>query len=631
VGTFVFDLEGDSLKPTKIWCIGVQNVRGDLVRTTVSYDKMRKLFSDSSHTFICHNGKRFDIPCMERLLGIKIKARLIDTLFTSWYLEPRRPKHGLNSYGEEAGIPKPPIEDWENLPIEEYLHRVIEDVKINMYVWKKHLAMLQQLYSHDMDAVNRLLDYLMLHADIAVEQEKHGWLLDKPRCERVLAKLIADEVDIHDKLRVAMPKVAQYAKRKPPANPFKLNGELSVSGANWKALTEENNLPFTYMGEIKVHVGDAPPNPGSVPQQKDWLFGLGWRPITFKYDRNKKTGDVKKIPQLRIKTDKGPVLCPSVKRLLVKEPKLALLQMLGVITHRISVLNGFMNNVDEHGYVQAQMQGLTNTLRWKHKVVLNLPGIDKPYGEDIRGCLIAPEGYELCGADQTALEDRTKQHFMFPHDPDYVHKMMEKGYCPHCDIAVLAGFMTEEEEDRHKTDKFFDDMDKKQIKAKRKRAKPVNYGGVYGQQPLGLSREADIPLKQAQSLFKIYWERNWSVKVIADEQRTKRCIGLTWLWNPISRMWYELRNKRDIFSTLNQGTGAYCNTLWIRNIMALGGPPVIGNMHDEVIVLIRKNQRARDLCGALLYKAIAMVNDELKLNRDLEIVPQFDDSYAGIH
>jgi len=631
VGTFVFDLEGDSLKPTKIWCIGVQNVRGDLVRTTVSYEKMRKLFSNSRHTFICHNGKRFDKPCIERLLDIKIEARLIDTLFTSWYLEPKRPKHGLDSYGEEAGIPKPPIEDWENLRIEEYLHRVIEDVKINMYVWKKHLAMLRKLYGNDMDAVNRVLDYLMLHADIAAEQEKYGWKLDVPRCERVLAKLRADEIQIHNDLRVAMPPVPVFATRKPPINPYKMDGDMSVSGMKWLALTKENHLPFSYKGTIKVQTGDIPCNPGSVDQQKKWLFSYGWRPITFKFDRNKKTGEVKKIPQLRVKTEEGPELCPSILKMLHHQPKFKLLQMLGVITHRISVLNGFMKDVDEDGYVRAQMQGLTNTLRWKHKVVLNLPGIDKPYGEDIRGCLIAPDGYELCGADQTALEDRTKQHFMWPHDPDFVRKMMAEGYCPHCDIAVLAGFMTTEEELRYQTGKFIDATDKKQIKAKRKKAKPVNYGGVYGQQPLGLSQSADIPLKQATTLFTIYWERNWSVKVIADEQITKHCLGMTWLWNPVSRMWYELRNKRDIFSTLNQGTGAYCNTLWIRNIMALGGPPVLGNMHDEVICLIRKNQRARDLCGALLHKAIAMVNDELKLNRDLEVDVQFDDSYAGIH
>ena len=631
MATFVFDLEGDSLTPTIIHCIGAQNVKAKLVHTTTSKEKMRKLFSNERHTFICHNGKRFDKPVIERLLGIKMEARLIDTLFTSWYLEPKRHLHGLDSYGKEAGIEKPLVTDWTGQPIEVYLHRVEEDVKINMYVWKKHLAMLMDLYDNDTEQVDRMIDYLMLHADIAVEQEKHGWRLDVPRCERVLAQLRADEIQIHDDLRVAMPTVPVYAVRSPPANPFKMDATLSVAGENWKRLTKENNLPFTYRGTIKVHTSDKPCNPGSVDQQKKWLFSYGWRPTTFKYVRDKKTGETKKIPQIRVKTDEGPVLCPSILRMLDNQPKFKLLQMLGVITHRISVLNGFMQCVDENGYVQAQMQGLTNTLRWKHKVVLNLPGIDKPYGEDIRGCLIAPEGYELCGSDQMALEDRTKQHFIWPHDPDYVRKMMAPGYCPHCDIAVLAGFMTKEEERRYQTGEFIDAQDKKQIKAKRKKAKPVNYGGVYGQKPLGLSRETGMPLAKAQGLYNVYWERNWSVNVIADEQITKKCIGLTWLWNPVSEMWYELRNKRDVFSTLNQGTGAYCNTLWIRNIMALGGPPVIGNMHDEVICLIRKSKRARELCSKLLHKAVAMVNEELRLNRDLEVDVQFNDSYAGIH
>jgi hypothetical protein len=630
MATYVFDLEGDSLSPTLIWCIGVQDVEKDYVHTTVDYEAMRRLFSNPAHTFICHNGKRFDKPVIERILDIKMEARLIDTLFTSWYLEPKRPKHGLDSYGNEAGIPKPVVTDWSDQPIEVYLHRVEEDVKINMYVWKKHLRMLLKLYG-DMEKVDRLLDYLMLHADVAANQEKFGWRLDIPRAERVYAKLLKDEIHSHTELAKVMPNVPIYAKRKKPKDCYKMDGELSAYGIKWFALLKEKDLPKTHTGEIKVVTGHKPCNAGSVTQQKDWLFSMGWKPVTFKFDRNKKTGEVKKIPQLRIKTDKGPRLSPCVARLLEKEPKLELIAKLGVITHRKSVLNGFLKTVDENGFISAQMQGLTNTLRWKHKVVLNLPGVDKLYGEDMRGCLIAPEGYELAGSDMCALEDRTKQHFMWPHDPDYVKAMMADGYCPHVDIAVLAGFLTKEQEDRHKSGKFIDADDKKNIKAGRKNAKPVNYGGLYGQQALGLSQSADMPIAKATKLINIYWERNWAVKAVADEQITKKCNGLTWLYNPVSELWYELRNTRDIFSTLNQGTGAYCFTLWIKNIMDLGGPPIIGNMHDEVICLIRKVAGARAKCEKLLHKAIMMVNEDLKLNRDLAVDVQFDDSYAGIH
>ena len=631
MATFVFDLEGDSLTPTKIWCVGIQDVKKGGVHTTTSYEKMRKLFSDKRHTFIAHNGIRFDKRVLECLLGIEIKARLIDTLFTSWYLEPKRQLHGLDSYGDEAGIPKPKVEDWENQPIEVYLNRVIEDVKINMYVWKKHLRMLKRLYDNDMDEVNRLLDYLMFHAGVAAKQEKIGWRLDEERCRRVLAKLVKDEADAHAELAKVLPMVPVYAKKTRPKDPFKMDGNVSVVGKRWFDLLKAENLPENFDGEIKVQTGDKPPNPGSVPQQKAWCFSLGWIPTVFDYKRNKETGEVKQVPQLRTKVNDMPVLSPCLEILVSKEPKLRVLELLGVITHRKSILNGFLNTMDDNGYISAQMQGFTNTLRWRHKIVLNLPGVDKLYGEDIRGCLIAPDGYELCGSDMAALEDRTKQHFMWPHDPEYVKSMMAEGYCPHVDIAVLAGFLTKAQEDRHKTGKFFDSSDKKEIKAGRKKAKPVNYGGVYGQQPLGLSQSAGISMPLANKLFKIYWERNWSVNAVADEQTTKVCNGLTWLYNPVSGFWYELRNKRDIFSTLNQGTGAYCFSMWMKNIVDLGGPPIIGNMHDEVICLIRKVKGAREKCEALLRKAIAMVNKQLELNRDLDIDVQFNDNYAGIH
>jgi len=631
MSVFVFDIEGDSLTPTKIWCVGIQNEKKKHVHTTTSYENMRKLFTNKKHTFIAHNGIRFDKPCMERILDIKIEARFIDTLFTSWYLEPKRRLHGLDSYGEEAGIPKPKVTDWENQPIEVYLHRVIEDVKINMYVWKKHMKMLRTLYNNDMDEVNRLLDYLMFHADVAAKQEKIGWRLDEVRCRRVLDKLIIDEASAHEQLAGVLPPVPVFVKKTRPKEPFKMDGDVSVVGKRWFDLLKENNLPENFDGELTVQNGTKPCNPGSVPQQKAWAVSLGWKPKTFEWKRNKKTGEVKQVPQLRIKTDDGPKLAPCLELIAKKEPKLRVLELLGVITHRKSILNGFLNTMDENGYISAQMQGFTNTLRWRHKVVLNLPGVDKLYGTDIRGCLIAPDGYELCGSDCQALEDRTKQHFMFPHDPDYVKSMMAKGYCPHVDIAVLAGFLTVEQEDRHKSGEFFDKDDKKCIKAGRKRAKPVNYGGVYGQQPLGLSQSSGMPIALAKKLFKIYWERNWSVKAIAEEQVTKRALGLTWLLNPVSGFWYELRNKRDIFSTLNQGTGAYCFSMWMKNIIKLGGPPIIGNMHDEVICLIRKVKGAREKCEVLLKKAMAMVNVELKLNRDLGVDVCFGADYSEIH
>ena len=87
-----------------------------------------------------HNGIGWDKPQLERVLGIKVKARMIDTLFISWYVFPNRIKHGLESYGEEFGVPKPEVNDWKGLPLEVYVHRCQEDVKINLRVWLKQCS-----------------------------------------------------------------------------------------------------------------------------------------------------------------------------------------------------------------------------------------------------------------------------------------------------------------------------------------------------------------------------------------------------------------------------------------------------------------------------------------------------------
>ena len=78
------------------------------------------------------------------------------------------------------------------------------------------------------------------------------------------------------------------------------------------------------------------------------------------------------------------------------------------------------------------------------KPLVNLPGVDKPYGDVIRGVLTCPEGYTLCGSDMTSLEDTTKRHYMKPLDPDYVEEMSREGFDPHLDLALFAGDITQE-------------------------------------------------------------------------------------------------------------------------------------------------------------------------------------------
>lgn len=142
----VFDVESNGLLDVldKIHVLSYTR-DGKEVISTHDYDEMREFFT-TEPVLVGHNIVRFDIPAVEKVLGIKVKARLVDTLALSWYLHHDRVKHGLESYGEDYGVPKPVIKDWDSLTAEEYAHRCNEDVKINTRLWRDLQTKLRKLY-----------------------------------------------------------------------------------------------------------------------------------------------------------------------------------------------------------------------------------------------------------------------------------------------------------------------------------------------------------------------------------------------------------------------------------------------------------------------------------------------------
>ena len=542
----------------------------------------------------------------------------MDSLALSWYLYPERILHGLESWGNDFNIPKPVVKDWKNLTEEEYIHRCTEDVKINTKLWLKQQKLLTRIYG-SFEEAKKLIDYLTFKMDCAREQERSKWKLDKAYAEKSLRMLQETREGKLATLIAAMPSVPLYAHRSPPSKPFKKDGTLSVAGAKWKALLKSLDLPENHSEPIQEKIGELPPNPNSNDQKKDWLYSLGWKPITFKYVKEE-DGTTRKIPQINL--EHGGGLCPSIRRLFPHHPELIALDELGVVSHRIGLLNGFLRDCSDEGYIKAEIAGLTNTLRFKHKTIVNLPKVGKPYGEKIRGALIADEGTELCGADMSGLEDRLKQHFIYPYDPEYVKEMSNDDYDPHLSLALLGGEVTVEQV------RAYQSGTDKSIRPIRDIFKNGNYACQYGAGPARLALTADIPLQKAEQVWKTYWEKNWAIKKVAEEQIVKTIGGQMWLYNPISHLWYSLRYEKDRFSTLIQGTASYVFDEWVR-LFRLKRPQLTGQFHDEVVLQVKKGFRVQ--AEKLLRDAIAELNSVLKLNRELGIDVQFGSRYSEIH
>lgn len=608
----VFDIETDGLDATKIHVLSWEDDYGK-IQSTHDYDDMRKFF-EQSKTLIGHNIIRFDIPVAEKILGIKINARLVDTLALSWYVNHTKPKHGLETYGEYYNVKKPEVTDWVNLTQEDYAHRCKEDVKINSRLWRDLDIKLSKLYPNDQDKW-QFIKYLSFKMECAAEQEALKWKVDIESAKEYLDLWESKKELKIVELAEAMPKQILTKVQQRPKVMYKKDGELSAHGEKFEELRKQYKQPDSVQSFV-VKTGERQGNPNSPEQVKEWLYSIGWVPRTFKFVRGP-DGVERQVPQVR----KDGELCPSVTKLISEDPAVAILDGLSVLSHRIAVLKGIIE-CESDGYVQATIAGMTNTLRFKHaKPLVNLPSVEKPYGKEIRGLLTAPEGYVLCGADMTSLEDTTKRHYMKPLDPDYVAEMSKNGFDPHLDLAKHAGIISQEDIDKHNSGE-------KSLKDLRKNYKVVNYSATYGVGAAKLARETGMSKKEAQKLLDAFWSRNWSVQKVASTLRKRELFGGMWVQNPVSKFWHSLRSEKDRFSTLNQSTGVYCFDVWVKKCRDKG-VKTVGQFHDEIIALVKEGNQIETAMN--MNYSIEEVNRQLRLNVDLGVDAQFGKTYADIH
>lgn len=610
----------------------------------------------SEGPIVGHNFALFDIPALEKVQKTHIPLdKVVDTLFLSWYLEPTRSRHGIESYGDEFGTEKPTIEDWTNLSYEEYEFRCSQDVKINTMLWHKQLSKLHTLYGGDMRKVKSLIGFLMTKAKAYKMHQDNPLRLDVSGVESSLALLEEKKEQIMEELSAAMPKVKTTGVKSRPQKLFRQDGTLSVRGKAWKELIESRGYVLGYEpDQVEIITGENPPNPGSVPQIKDWLFSLGWEPDYYKDVKDSKApGGSRQVPQVK---DKDGELCKSVLLLAKKEPAILVYEDLGVITHRLGLLKGFLRD-HKDGMITASLAGLTNTLRIRHKELVNLPGVRSKYGEHIRTHLLPPEGHVMIGADLSSLEATTRNHFIYDRDRAYVERQQEFLYDPHLDLMVSGGLMDEsaaafyrmfkdygknkrsmeeygrigelalkywEVSDAESTDQLLEELDQQ-----RTQAKTTTYSALYGVGAPKLSKELGVSETRARSLLDAYWKVNWAVKAFADSCKWKTDTeGQMWVLNPINGYWYSLRNTKDIFSVVNQSAGDFIFTMW-QHFLMQEGVVLHGGFHDEIITSSPEDRV--DQTVEKISRAMENVNRVLRLNVPIKFEYKIGKNYGEVH
>lgn len=666
---FVADCETDGLieQVTKmhVLSVGYKNSEGKwVIKSTDKKEDVEKVFCNPENVIVMHNGRRYDKPVLEKIHDITITATVIDSLSLAWWLYPTRAKEGkkfgLESFGEDYGVSKPKITDWENLSYEEYTHRCEEDVKINIILWEDLKAKLDLMYQDNPKDKIRLVNLLNWIMDCSFMQEKQKIKVDVKKTKENLAHFESLKEEKLEQLKKAMPKIPVKVKRKKPNSLHKKDGSLSVAGEKWMTLIKGCNLPEDYDGEIEEILSWEEPNPNSVKQKKDWLYLLGWKPQTFKHNRDKDTNEVKIVEQIMTE-DK--MLCPSVLKLVDKEPAIEAFDGLTVLTHRIGILKSFLSNMDENEMISQGLQQLAVTMRWQHSVIVNLPRYtgkgDIRDGKWIRECLIAGEGKKIVQSDLSGIESRTSDHYTFHINPDRIKKTQMPYFDPHCEIAVFAGLMTSDEEtffifkaaqkDNPELDvNIFSELYRpteevlrllelskeeqdsllKRLKMARSKGKTCNYASLYSVGAGTLARNLEITKNEAQKLIDSYWEIHFAVKEAVKKFKTISVNGETWVYNPISRFFYYCRNEKDLFSIVNQSSAVYCFNTWVWNCTQMGIFPVTQSHDDSAYVV---DSQDVEKTTNIVSEAMKRVNNQLKLNVELACETQVGSNIAETH
>lgn len=666
---FVADCETDGFieKVTRmhVLSVGFKNSDGAWsIKSTPNKEDVVKVFCNPNNIIVMHNGRRYDKPVLEKIHDITITATIIDSLALAWWLYPTRAKEGkkfgLAAFGEDYGVPKPKVDDWENLSYEEYVHRCTEDVKINIQLWENLKAKLDLMYADSPKDKIRLIKLLNWIMDCSYMQEKQKVKVDVQKTNENLEYFLSLKEEKIEQLKKAMPKIPVKIKRTKPKTLYKKDGSLSVAGEKWMTLINGCNLNEDYEGIIEEVVGWEEPNPNSVAQKKQWLYSLDWKPQTFKHNRDKVTNEVKIVEQIMTEEK---MLCPSVLKLVEKEPAIEAFDGLTVLTHRIGILKSFLSNMDENEMIAQGLMALAVTMRWQHSVIVNLPRYtgkgDIRDGKWIRECLIAGENKKIVQSDLSGIESRTSDHYTFFINPERIKKTQMPFFDPHCEISVSSGLMTSDEEiffifkSAQKDNpelivETFSELYKpteevyrllalpkeeqkdliKTLKVARSKGKTTNYASLYNVGSETLGRNLEISKKEAQKLIDSYWSIHFAVKEATKDFITKKVGEETWVYNPISKFFYFCRNLKDLFSIVNQSSAVYCFNMWVWNCTQMGIFPVTQSHDDSAYVVDLQDVGRTKL---IIEEAMRRVNNQLKLNVELACETQVGNNIAETH
>lgn len=595
----------------------------------VSKEQFTEALSNAT-TLVCHNILTYDLPVLKKLGWIDSytiepdtingrPVKIVDTLILSRLFDPERYHHGLQYWGEQLGVAKPEVKDWENLSLGDYIHRCEEDVKINEALYQ-HLII--KAGDHNWKPAIRLEKAFQ---DAVHRSEMYGMHFDMERGEELYEELNAKMAVIEEQVNANLPPrpLPDSGIKKPPKIRFKKDGSpsahsiryfgshLDSNGSSWIVNHPDGNTyllgddipPLTTTGTMTIN---------NQVDLKQHLLNIGWRPDYYNVDSE---GQKKSA---RFNDPQTKDLCSNLTKLGEKHPWVLKLTEWLMLRHRRNLLrgnggSGLLNHrrlAYDHRLPAGMLTIGAGTHRVTHRVVANLPRVSTPYGKEIRTLFNVPRGRKLVGFDASALEDRLKGHYTFKYDGgEYANKINDPDFDAHTESSELWGI-------------------------DRSQAKTGNYAIQFGAGVGRFAKAVGVSHQEGEHFYKLWWDNNYGLRDFKsaaehywEKSGSNHVLG-------IDKRKIPCDNKHKVVNRIIQSAGAIvmkmATVLFDRMVQREGlDAHMIEFYHDELVVECSPGDAERAL--EIGIDSIRRAGRKFNLNVDLDADGAVGQSWADVH
>jgi len=582
--SIVFDIEADSLEPTKIWCIAAVDPDSGETKTFGPTEIVNGLaFLTTAEKLIGHNIIGYDLPAIKKIHNVDLTEgrAIVDTLVLSRLFNPTREGgHSLESWGYRIGLQKIDYKEFgEYSP--EMLNYCRNDAVLNAKMFNN-----LKVESRGFSRQSVVLEHETLK--IIAEQRERGFLLD-------VQKATLLEAELTDRLKEVEREVKKSFRPKQLKTVllpfFTKTGALSkmgqIEGSPKKSRLTQEEYEDIATKRKAIRIEEVPFNLGSRKQIGEYLIDFGWKPKRFT-----PTGQ--------------PIVDESTLSKIKNIPEAALIAEYLLLQKRIAQIKSWL----KESHSDDRVRGFVNpngtiTGRMTHNSpnMAQVPSLSSPYGKECRACWTVPDGYKLIGIDASGLELRMLAHYM--KDEDFKNEILHGDI--HSANQKLAGLES------------------------RSQAKTFIYALLYGAGDEKLGSVVRGSKRDGAKLRKRFFDNLPAFKHLKD--RVGRAASKGFLKGLDGRKLY-IRSEHAALNTLLQSAGAIVMKQAMVNLNQLIrlntlDAHFVCNVHDEWQLEVKES--VADSTGQLGVDAIRQAGEGLELYCPLDGEYKIGNNWSETH